>query len=72
MKAKIILFMVIIILFTIFVSQNAQIVDVNFFFWEFNMSLIVLMVLLGFIGIILGFILAKMMGSKQPVEDTTV
>lgn len=59
MKAKIIVLMILIILFTIFVSQNTEVVTVNAFFWPISMSLIVLMVILGFVGVIVGFIAAK-------------
>lgn len=65
MKAKIIIFILLVVLFTIFVSQNTEVVSINFFFWEFNMSLIVLMVLIGFVGIILGFILSKIFDSSS-------
>lgn len=59
MKAKIIIFMILIVLFTIFVSQNTSVVLINAFFWKFEMSAIVLISLTGLIGIILGFFLSN-------------
>ncbi len=64
MKAKIIIFMILIVLFTIFVSQNTAIIDIKAFFWKFEMSTIVLISLTGFVGLILGFILSSIF-SKQ-------
>ena len=59
MKAKIIILMVLVVLFTIFVSQNTEVIPVNIYFWQVQMSVIVLMSLSGLTGIILGFILLK-------------
>jgi uncharacterized integral membrane protein len=57
MKTKIILFMIIIVLFTIFVTQNNQIVTIYLFFWQCDVSKIILIVMTGFIGVLLGLIL---------------
>lgn len=68
MKAKIIILLIIVVLFTIFVSQNADVITVRAFFWPFRMSKIVLISLTGFLGVIIGFILAKFFdrpGSKK-------
>jgi uncharacterized integral membrane protein len=68
MKAKIIIFMILIVLFTIFVSQNTSIIDIKAFFWKFEMSTIVLISLTGFVGLILGFILASIFNKKKKIE----
>lgn len=70
MKAKIIILMILIVLFTIFVSQNTGVVTVNAIFWQLQMSLIVLMVILGFVGVIVGFIIAKF--SDKPTKKKVV
>ena len=57
MKTKIILFMIIVVLFTFFITQNNQIVTINFFFWQYNISAIILIIMTGFIGVLLGLIL---------------
>ena len=59
MRAKIIILMILVILFTIFVSQNTAVIMVKAYFWKFEMSTIVLISITGFVGIILGFIIAK-------------
>ena len=68
MKAKVIIFMILIVLFTFFVSQNTEIVDINAFFWKFQMSKIVLISLTGLVGLILGFILASIFNKQKRTE----
>ncbi len=65
MKTKIILFMILIILFTIFVTQNAGVITITAFFWKFPMSAVVLISITGFVGLMLGFILAKIFDSQS-------
>jgi uncharacterized integral membrane protein len=65
MKTKIILFMIIVVLFTFFVTQNNQIVTINLFFWQYNVSAIILIVMTGFIGILLGLILDSILRSSK-------
>ena len=68
MKAKVIVFMILIVLFTFFVSQNTEIVEINAFFWKFQMSKIVLISLTGLVGLILGFILASIFNKQKKTE----
>jgi uncharacterized integral membrane protein len=70
MKTKIILFMIIVVLFTFFVTQNNQSVVINFFFWQYNVSAIILIVMTGFIGILLGFILDSIFRSSKKAGST--
>ncbi len=65
MRAKVIVLMVIIVLFTIFVTQNTEVIAVNAFFWKFEMSLIVLMTLSCLLGAIVGFILLKVFSGSD-------
>jgi uncharacterized integral membrane protein len=69
MKTKIILFMIIIVLFTIFVSQNNQIVTINVFFWQYNFSAIILIVMTGFIGVLLGLIFDSIFRTSKKNKD---
>jgi uncharacterized integral membrane protein len=69
MKTKIILLMVIIVLFTIFVSQNTQVVELNIYFWQVQMSLIVLLSLIGFVGLLAGFIVARVYHHSVKKEE---
>ncbi len=67
MKAKIIILMIVVVLFTIFVSQNTEVVIVRAYFWEFPMSVIVLISLIGLLGVIFGFVIAKVFDKpKKP------
>ena len=59
MRAKIIILLILIVLFTIFVSQNTRIVQIDFLAWSIAMSSIVLISLMMLIGVITGFIIAK-------------
>ena len=68
MKVKVIIFMILIVLFTFFVSQNTEIVEINAFFWKFQMSKIVLISLTGLVGLILGFILASIFNKQKKTE----
>ena len=68
MKAKVIIFMILIVLFTFFVSQNTEIVGINAFFWKFQMSKIVLISLTGLVGVILGFIMASIFNKQKKTE----
>jgi uncharacterized integral membrane protein len=71
MKTKIIFFMILIILFTIIISQNSGEIVVKILFWDFKASEIVVVAMTGFIGLILGFVLASIfssIGKKQGVE----
>ncbi len=69
MKIKIVTIMVLIVLFTVFVSQNTKVIPINVFFWSVQMSTIVLISLTGLVGVILGFIIAKLFRT-QPKKKT--
>jgi len=72
MRAKVIFLMVIIILFTIFVTQNTLVIPVDIFFWRVEMSVIVLISLCTFIGIMIGFILVKIFDRQKIGADEEV
>lgn len=69
MRAKVITLMTIIVLFTIFVTQNTEVITVKAFFWQFEMSLIVLMTLACLLGAIVGFILLKVFNASENRKD---
>jgi uncharacterized integral membrane protein len=71
MKAKIIFLMILIVLFTIFVSQNTEVVTVKAYFWQFQMSIIILISLIGLLGVILGFIIARIFDRSTPDKKRT-
>ena len=68
MKAKVIIFLILIVLFTIFVSQNTEVIPIDAFFWRFEMSKIVLISLTGLVGVILGFILASFFNKTKKID----
>jgi uncharacterized integral membrane protein len=67
MRAKIVILMIIIILFTIFVTQNTLVIPVDIFFWRVEMSVIVLISLCTLVGIMIGFFVIKIF--DRPKED---
>ncbi len=72
MKVKIIILMVLILLFTIFVMQNTQPVEVNAFFWHKPLPLIVLMIILVMVGIIIGFIVTGLANKSAKKKDNLI
>jgi uncharacterized integral membrane protein len=69
MRAKVITLMVIIVLFTIFVTQNTEVITVKAFFWQFEMSLIVIITLTCLVGALVGFILLKVFTASEKRKD---
>ena len=69
MRTKVITLMVIIVLFTIFVTQNTQVITVKAFFWQFEMSLIVLITLTCLVGVVAGFIMLKVFSASGKRKD---
>lgn len=68
MKIKITILMVVIIIFTIFVSQNTEIIPINALFWQYRISTIVLICLVFLLGLIAGFIIARMFNAPSKKE----
>jgi uncharacterized integral membrane protein len=70
MRLKIIVLMLVIILFTTFVTQNTLVIPVDIFFWRVQMSVIVLISLCALIGIMIGFAVVKIFDrpKKKPGE----
>lgn len=64
--------MILVVLFTIFVSQNTLVIPVNIFFWKVEMSVIVLMSLSVLVGVILGFIFLKIFEHKEKKRTAVV
>ncbi len=70
MKTKIIILMIIIILFTVFVSQNTNIIPINLLFWKFEMSTIVVISITFLVGLIIGFILVSMFSVPKKKDQS--
>ncbi|MFB0566288.1 MAG: LapA family protein [Candidatus Aminicenantaceae bacterium] len=61
MKPKTIIILIIVILSFIVIIQNTEIVSLQLFFWKLSMSRVIFMVILIFIGSVLGFIVSRML-----------
>lgn len=71
MKTKILLVMFFIILFTIFVSQNTKIIDLNFLTWKLQLSTIVVISITFFVGMIAGFLIVSIFSVKDKNKNET-
>ena len=65
MRAKIILLLILLILFTIFVTQNTEPTIMNVFFWTIKMPMIVLLIITLAVGVILGLIAVTVFSSRK-------
>ena len=65
MKAKTVFILIIIVLFLIVLFQNIQTIVLKLFFWEVNISSVVLLPSILFIGFIIGYIIAKTTTKKH-------
>ena len=65
MRAKIILLLILLILFTIFVTQNTEPTIMNVFFWTIEMPKIVLLIITLVIGVVLGLIAVTVFSSNK-------
>lgn len=64
MKPKIIAILVVAILVLIVLFQNTNVVKVRLLFWSFEMSQVILILLLLIVGFVLGFMTAKLVGRR--------
>lgn len=64
MKPKIIAILVVAILVLIVLFQNTNVVKVRLLFWGFEMSQVILILLLLIVGFVLGFMTAKLAGRR--------
>ncbi len=64
MKKKLIVISVLVGLLLILIIQNTQNVSLNIFFWNIMMPQIILVLILFALGFVIGFLAAKMKGSK--------
>jgi uncharacterized integral membrane protein len=65
MKAKIIFLMILLVLFTIFVTQNTESTEVIVFFWPLVLPKIVLLIITLVIGGIAGLMAAALINKKE-------
>ena len=58
MKPRVIIILLLVILATVFIIQNTQVVSVQFLFLEFQMSRIIMIVLMLLTGFFIGYLVA--------------
>lgn len=58
MKPRLIMILVLVVLAIIFIVQNTQLVSVNFLLLKFQMSQIIMIVLMLLIGFFIGYLIA--------------
>ena len=58
MKPRVIIILLLVVLATVFVVQNTQVVSVQFLFLEFQMSRIIMIALALLIGFFIGYLVA--------------
>ncbi len=58
MKPRLIMILALVVLAIIFIVQNTQLVSVNFLFLEFQMSQIIMIVLMLLVGFFIGYLAA--------------
>ncbi len=69
MKIKIIIVMLFVILFTVFVSQNTEVISIIIFLWKVQIPTIVLISITLLFGIILGFFVEAIFDLKKNREN---
>ena len=69
MTPKRIFLLVVLFLFAVFIVQNAQVVQVNIFFWTTEASRALVLLVTFCLGLISGWISAWTFGKKKEVDD---
>jgi uncharacterized integral membrane protein len=64
-KAKFIITAILVVLFGVLLLQNSEVASLKLYFWEISMSRIIFFPVLVLIGFVVGFVVAKMTGSKD-------
>lgn len=67
-NTKFVIISVFIILATVIIIQNTATVNLKMLFWNFEASLIVLLILVLLIGLIIGYILTKSGSNKNDIK----
>ncbi|MFN3873375.1 MAG: lipopolysaccharide assembly protein LapA domain-containing protein [Ignavibacterium sp.] len=65
MKAKIIIMLILIGVFILFVIQNIEVVNINFLFFSFQISHVLLLFIVFALGVIIGMMLPAVLKNKK-------
>lgn len=68
MNTKIIIALIGIAFYLVILAQNTEVVGVKVLFWEAHMSRIILMTIMGIIGFVIGYLVARFSGQDKPAE----
>lgn len=68
-KIKYISIVVIAVLFTVFITQNLETVELDVFFWTFNVRFVFALIFCFFIGVLMTYIWMKIRFSKKKKEE---
>lgn len=71
-KTKYISIVLVAILFTIFITQNLETVELDVFFWTFNVSFIFALIICFLIGVLITYILMKIKFSRKLKEKEEI
>ena len=69
MKIKTIIILLLLLVFTIILFQNLEVVSVQLLFWNFEMPRVILFPLTLLLGIIIGFLLSGTRKKKKQKND---
>lgn len=69
-KTKLVIISVLLILTVVIVLQNTSPVNFKLLFWDFQASLIILLLLVFLIGMIIGFIIPKLFKKRKVTEQS--
>lgn len=68
-NAKLVAIIVLLILTSVIIYQNTAPVNLKILFWDFEASLIILVLLVFLIGIIIGYFLHKIIGRRKDTNN---
>jgi uncharacterized integral membrane protein len=69
-KTKLVIIIILLIFTVVIVLQNTNPVKFKLLFWDFQASLIILLLLVFLIGVIIGFIIPKLFKKKKVLEQS--
>jgi uncharacterized integral membrane protein len=69
-NTKLVISIVLLILAAVIIFQNTTLVDLKLLFWNFQASLIILLILVFIIGIIIGYFLPKFVGQSAKKKNS--
>ncbi len=69
MSYRLIISLVLIGLIVVFIIQNAAVVEIEVFFWTIAMSRVLFMVILLFVGVLVGWFLKTYFTHRRDAED---